>query len=147
MPIEEYQVTVTNTADAVEVDVSVSLVVIGVGAAFLLLASMKDPHALAVVLFWAASALIKMRVLIGRHSPVLTRSFVIAGVPVFSRRYEISQAARLRYRSKQRTTELQLDLVDSQLTIMKTANEILLDRAAKALYEPLSKWTGPYTIA
>lgn len=147
MPIDEYHVRATYTADAVEVDVSVSLIVIALGATVFLLSSLKDPRVLPVVLLWGAVALIKMRIAIDRTSPVLSRSFIIAGVPVFSRRYEISQGARLRFRPNQRTTELQLDLIDTQLTIMQTSNEVLLDRTAAALYEPLSKWTGPYTIA
>jgi hypothetical protein len=100
MPIEEYQFTVTRTADAVNVDISVSRNWLVFGTALFLLVSLKDPHVLLLFALLGLLALTKIRFLISSTAPVLCRSFIIAGIPVFSRRYEISRRARLRFRPK-----------------------------------------------
>jgi hypothetical protein len=147
MSIAEFQVSVAKSVDVSEVDVFVSRTWIGVGIAFFLLISLKSPHALQILIVWVPLALIRLRFSISSTTPMLTRSFVIAGIPVLRRRYQISRRARLRFRANQSKTVLELDLVDSTLFVLQSSSDDLLDRAAAALYEPLSKWTGQYTVS
>lgn len=142
----EFEVEVARSIDATDVEITISRVWLAIAATFLTIASLVQGGDLTIVAAVLVVALLKIRLRVSATQPTISRCFLLAGVPLFCRRYDLSQRARLRFKPDQQQVALQLDLVDKVLTIVRSRNDELLNRTAAALYEPMSKWTGQYTI-